>query len=44
MDEHVRRDLIADVAAGRLSWRHFIGTMVGLGLTGPLAGYWHRQS
>jgi len=37
MTEHEIRALIADVGAGRLSRRAFIGTMVGLGVTAPLA-------
>src|SRR5262249_17585901 len=37
MDEHALRALIADVKAGRLSRRAFVQTMVGLGLTAPLA-------
>jgi peptide/nickel transport system substrate-binding protein len=37
MDEKTMRTLIADVAAGRLSRRAFVRTMVGLGLTAPLA-------
>jgi len=38
MDECEIRELIGDVKAGRLSRRRFIHTMVGLGLTAPLAG------
>jgi peptide/nickel transport system substrate-binding protein len=37
MDEHALRALIADVKAGRLNRRAFVQTMVGLGLTAPLA-------
>ena len=37
MDEHTLRELIHDVKTGRLSRRAFIQTMVGLGLTAPLA-------
>src|SRR5215831_829097 len=37
MDEHALRALITDVKAGRLSRRAFVQTMVGLGLTAPLA-------
>ena len=37
MDEHALHALIADVKAGRLSRRAFVRTMVGLGLTAPLA-------
>jgi peptide/nickel transport system substrate-binding protein len=37
MDEHGLRSLIAAVRAGRLSRRRFVQTMVGLGLTAPLA-------
>jgi len=37
MDEHAIRDLIDDVKAGRLSRRRFVHTIVGLGLTAPLA-------
>ena len=37
MDEREIRELIGRVRAGRLSRRTFIQTMVGLGLTGPLA-------
>ncbi len=37
MDEHVLRDMIADVKAGRATRRAFVQTMVGLGLTAPLA-------
>ena len=37
MDEHALRELISDVKAGRLSRRAFVQTMVGLGLTAPLA-------
>jgi peptide/nickel transport system substrate-binding protein len=37
MDEHLIRTLIDDVKTGRLSRRGFVQTMVGLGLTAPLA-------
>jgi peptide/nickel transport system substrate-binding protein len=37
MDEHALRQLISDVKAGRLSRRTFVQTMIGLGLTAPLA-------
>jgi peptide/nickel transport system substrate-binding protein len=37
MDERRLRDLIAEVKAGRMSRRGFIHSMVGLGLTAPLA-------
>jgi peptide/nickel transport system substrate-binding protein len=37
MDEHALRGLLNDVKAGRLSRRAFVQTMVGLGLTAPLA-------
>ena len=37
MDEHALRELISDVKAGRLSRRTFVQTMIGLGLTAPLA-------
>jgi peptide/nickel transport system substrate-binding protein len=37
MDEHQIRTLIDDVKIGRLSRRRFVQTMVGLGLTAPLA-------
>ena len=37
MEEKDLRRLIADVKRGRLSRRRFIQTMVGLGLTAPLA-------
>jgi peptide/nickel transport system substrate-binding protein len=44
MDEKDIRGLVDDVKAGRLSRRHFIRTMVGLGLTAPMATQmlaWH---
>jgi peptide/nickel transport system substrate-binding protein len=44
MDEKDIRGLVDDVKAGRLSRRHFIRTMVGLGLTAPMAAQmlaWH---
>ena len=37
MDEHALRELIREVEAGRMSRRQFVGTMVGLGLTAPMA-------
>jgi peptide/nickel transport system substrate-binding protein len=37
MDDHALRGLISDVKAGRLSRRTFVQTMIGLGLTAPLA-------
>ncbi len=37
MNEHELRHLISEVKAGKLSRRGFIQTMVGLGLTAPLA-------
>jgi peptide/nickel transport system substrate-binding protein len=37
MDEREIRNLIGDVKAGRLSRRAFVRTMVGLGLTAPVA-------
>src|SRR5688572_19797034 len=37
MDERDLRTLIDDVKSGRLSRRRFVQTMVGLGLTAPLA-------
>jgi peptide/nickel transport system substrate-binding protein len=44
MDELELRALIADVKAGRMSRRRFIHTMIGLGLTAPMATQmlaWH---
>src|SRR5688572_884092 len=44
MDELELRALVADVKAGRMSRRRFIHTMVGLGLTAPMATQmlaWH---
>ncbi|PWU21515.1 MAG: peptide ABC transporter substrate-binding protein [Candidatus Rokuibacteriota bacterium] len=38
MDEHAVRALVNEVKAGRLSRRRFVRTMIGLGLTAPLAG------
>ena len=38
MNEHDIRGLLGDVKAGRLSRRAFVGTMIGLGLSAPLAG------
>ena len=37
MDEHALREMIADVKAGRMTRRSFVRTMVGLGLTAPMA-------
>ena len=37
MDEHALRGLLKEVKAGRLSRRAFVQTMVGLGLTAPMA-------
>src|SRR6266436_10057485 len=37
MDHHALHELIAQVGAGRLGRRAFVQTMVGLGLTAPLA-------
>src|SRR5262245_38562914 len=37
MDDCDLRTLIREVAGGRLCRRHFVGTLVGLGLTAPLA-------
>ena len=37
MDEHALRELIQDVKVGRMSRRHFVQAVVGLGLTAPLA-------
>jgi peptide/nickel transport system substrate-binding protein len=39
MDELELRSLIADVKAGRMARRDFIRTMLGLGLTLPMAGH-----
>jgi peptide/nickel transport system substrate-binding protein len=38
MDERELRMIIDDVKSGRLSRRRFVQTMIGLGLTAPLAG------
>jgi len=38
MNERELRSMIAEVKAGAMSRRHFVQTMVGLGLTAPLAG------
>jgi len=38
MDERELRTMIDDVKSGRLSRRRFVQTMIGLGLTAPLAG------
>ena len=37
MDEHAIRELIGDVKRGRLSRRRFVQTLVGVGLTAPMA-------
>jgi peptide/nickel transport system substrate-binding protein len=37
MDEHALRELIGDVKAGRMSRRSFVRTLVGAGLSAPLA-------
>jgi peptide/nickel transport system substrate-binding protein len=37
MDEDTLREMIGEVTHGRLSRRRFVRTMIGLGLTGPLA-------
>jgi peptide/nickel transport system substrate-binding protein len=37
MDEHVIRELVSEVKDGRLDRRQFIQSMVGLGLTAPMA-------
>jgi peptide/nickel transport system substrate-binding protein len=37
MDEHGLRALLLDVRAGRVSRRRFLRTMIGLGLTAPMA-------
>src|SRR5215468_5451208 len=37
MDERDLRSTIEEVRAGRMSRRHFVQTMVGLGLTAPMA-------
>jgi peptide/nickel transport system substrate-binding protein len=37
MDEHALTEMIGHVKAGRLSRRSFVRTMIGLGLTAPLA-------
>ncbi len=39
MNEHDLRELIADVKRGQVSRREFIRTLVGLGLTVPMAGH-----
>jgi len=43
MEERELRALIEEVRAGALSRRRFVQTMVGLGLTAPLAGQIWRQ-
>jgi len=37
MDDHALRELIREVKAGRISRRHFVRTMIGLGLSAPMA-------
>ena len=37
MDERELRTMIGEVKRGRMSRRHFVQTMMGLGLTAPLA-------
>ena len=37
MEERALRSMIAEVKTGRLSRRHFVQAMVGLGLTAPMA-------
>ena len=37
MDEHAIRELVGEVKRGRLSRRRFLQTMVGAGLTAPMA-------
>jgi peptide/nickel transport system substrate-binding protein len=37
MDEHAIRELIGEVTRGRLSRRRFVETMLGVGLTAPMA-------
>ena len=37
MDERELRTMIGEVKGGRLSRRHFVQTMIGLGLTAPMA-------
>jgi peptide/nickel transport system substrate-binding protein len=51
MDDHAIRELIGEVESGRLTRRAFVQTMVGLGLTAPMAaqmlateGVAHAQS
>ena len=44
MDELELRALIAEVKASRFSRRRFIHTMVGLGLTAPMAAQIGRAS
>src|SRR5229473_2458130 len=39
MDERALRELIGEVRRGRLSRRHFVQAMVGLGLSAPIAGH-----
>src|SRR5689334_9406822 len=44
MNERELRGLIDEVKAGRLSRRAFVRTMIGLGLTAPMAGMMLSQS
>jgi peptide/nickel transport system substrate-binding protein len=37
MQERELRSMIGEVRAGRMSRRHFVQAMIGLGLTAPLA-------
>jgi len=37
MDDHALRELIRQVTTGALSRRRFVQTMIGLGLTAPMA-------
>jgi peptide/nickel transport system substrate-binding protein len=37
MDEHAIRELVGEVKRGRLSRRRFVQTMLGVGLTAPMA-------
>src|SRR5262245_27429736 len=37
MEERALRSMIAEVKTGRMSRRHFVHAMVGLGLTAPMA-------
>ena len=44
MDEQALRALVNEVKIGRLSRRAFVQTMVGLGLTAPLAAQMHASA